>query len=190
LLLRQCQRDEKVLYPLAEGNVVMMMKGGGYEKHVPTDILWDTACRKIYERRREYVTQMRHFQEAEACQKEVETIQKVMAEADEIGAKLDAAAAGGAGPEQPLEQASMPIAISPGRVLWVIVNFQRKCGPRLEQTELPSGRGFLSLTRLRLEIAPVIHIACPWLAGFGGSWRGTRSSEESSPAASRCTPCR
>ena len=93
-MLRQCQRDEKVLYPLAEGNVVMMMKGGGYEKHVPTDILWDTACRKIYERRREYVTQMRHFQEAEACQKEVETIQKVMAEADEIGAKLDAAVAG------------------------------------------------------------------------------------------------
>ena len=148
----------------------MMMKGGGYEKHVPTDILWDTACRKIYERRREYVTQMRHFQEAEACQKEVETIRKVMAEADEIGAKLDAAAAGGEGPEQPLEQASMPIAVSPGRVLWVIVKFQRKCGPRLEQTELPSGRASCpspaSALRSRLSsISPVLGLQDSEAAG-------------------------
>ena len=53
LLLRQCQRDEKVLYPLGEGENV----------HVPTHILWDTACRKIYERRLFFVQQLEQYRE-------------------------------------------------------------------------------------------------------------------------------
>ena len=98
-------------------------KGGEGGVPVPADILWDTACKKIYDRRRAYVRVMRHYLRNRELDDMVEMIRKIMAEAYALGSQA-ADQASGAEPVW----VPPPEPPNPGRLLLSIVKIQRRRG--------------------------------------------------------------
>lgn len=98
-------------------------KGGEGGTPVPADILWDTACKKIYDRRRAYVRVMRHYLRNRELDDMVEMIRKIMAEAYALGSQEADTASGAKAVWVP-----PPEPPNPGRLLLSIVKIQRRRG--------------------------------------------------------------
>ena len=96
-------------------------KGGEGGTPVPADILWDTACKKIYDRRRAYVRVMTHYLRNRELDDMVEMISKIMAEAYALGSQ----AADNASGTEPV-WVPPPELPNPGRLLLSIVKIQRR----------------------------------------------------------------
>ena len=105
-ILLQCQREEAS--PQAVGESSTLDEEHEHEQ-VPPDILFDTICRKLYERRRAYVIEMKTYLEAQEVAENVENIRRLVTEREFFGAK-DVNGE----------------TISPGMMLWFIVKLQRR----------------------------------------------------------------
>ena len=96
-------------------------KGGEGGTPLPADLLWDTACKKIYDRRRAYVRVMQHYLKSRELDEMVETVRRIMAEAYALGRQAAAKASG----TEPVWDPP-PEPPNPGRLLLSIIKIQRK----------------------------------------------------------------
>lgn len=185
LLVRQCQRDEKVLYPLAEEESgkpesrespgapgspdppgSLGPSGSPVRKHVPADIMWDAARRKLFERRRQHVRQSQTYLEALEVRAECEKIHRIMEgicwrnEADALAASAPAVAPPEPGGVCVVQRrrsrfwTTLALASASDRpwnaggILWSIIKIQRKWRRQLQRYV---GLGALQIRRKSLQ---------------------------------------